>query len=108
MHWLLFLYLLLRLLHVSALMCHLQGASFILMSYLKIRNGCVVNFGGLCAPDFVFSALICPAELDKVAHETTTSGALRPQTTVLKSGSLILLEPSGPVKACNGIAFTKT
>jgi hypothetical protein len=26
--------------------------------------------------------------------------------TVLKSGSLKLLEPSGPVKACNGIAFT--
>jgi hypothetical protein len=25
---------------------------------------------------------------------------------VLKSGSLNLLEPSGPVKACNGIAFT--
>jgi hypothetical protein len=24
---------------------------------------------------------------------------------VLKSGSLNLLEPSGPVKACNGIAF---
>jgi hypothetical protein len=27
---------------------------------------------------------------------------------VLKSGSLNLLEPSGPVKACNGIAFFKT
>ena len=26
--------------------------------------------------------------------------------TVLKSGSLSLLEPSGPVQACNGIAFT--
>ena len=26
--------------------------------------------------------------------------------TVLKSGSLNLLEPSGPVQACNGIAFT--
>jgi hypothetical protein len=25
---------------------------------------------------------------------------------VLKSGSLNLLEPSGPVKACNGIAYT--
>jgi len=25
--------------------------------------------------------------------------------TVLKSGSLILLEPSGPVQACNGIAL---
>jgi hypothetical protein len=25
---------------------------------------------------------------------------------VMKSGSLKLLEPSGPVKACNGIAFT--
>jgi len=25
---------------------------------------------------------------------------------VLKSGSLNLLEPSGPVQACNGIAFT--
>ena len=25
--------------------------------------------------------------------------------TVLKSGSLKLLEPSGPVQACNGIAF---
>jgi hypothetical protein len=25
--------------------------------------------------------------------------------TVLKSGSLTLLEPSGPVKACNGIAL---
>jgi hypothetical protein len=24
----------------------------------------------------------------------------------LKSGSLILLEPSGPVQACNGIALT--
>jgi hypothetical protein len=24
---------------------------------------------------------------------------------VLKSGSLNLLEPSGPVKACNGVAF---
>jgi hypothetical protein len=33
MHWLLFLYiLLLRLLHVSTLMCHLQGPSFILVS----------------------------------------------------------------------------
>jgi hypothetical protein len=32
MHWLSLLYLLLRLLHVSALICHLQGASFILMS----------------------------------------------------------------------------
>ena len=26
--------------------------------------------------------------------------------TVLKSGSLNILEPSGPVQACNGIAFT--
>jgi hypothetical protein len=26
--------------------------------------------------------------------------------TVLKSGNLNLLEPSGPVKACNGNAFT--
>jgi hypothetical protein len=26
--------------------------------------------------------------------------------TVLKSGSLNLLEPSGPVQACNGIGFT--
>jgi hypothetical protein len=34
-HWLLFLYLLLRLLHVSTLMCHLQGASFIFVSYWK-------------------------------------------------------------------------
>jgi len=28
--------------------------------------------------------------------------------TVLKSGSLNLLEPSGPVQACNGIALTFT
>jgi hypothetical protein len=42
MHWLSLLYLLLRLLHVSAFICHLQGASFILMSYLKGRNGYVV------------------------------------------------------------------
>jgi hypothetical protein len=42
MHWLSLLNLLLWLLHVSALLCHLQGASFILMSYLKGRNGCVV------------------------------------------------------------------
>ena len=28
--------------------------------------------------------------------------------TVLKSGSLNLLEPSGPVQACNGIAFVET
>ena len=28
--------------------------------------------------------------------------------TVLKSGSLILLEPSGPVQACNGIALPFT
>jgi len=27
---------------------------------------------------------------------------------VLKSGSLILLEPSGPVQACNGIALPFT
>jgi hypothetical protein len=26
-------------------------------------------------------------------------------TIVLKSGSLVLLEPSGPVQACNGIAL---
>jgi hypothetical protein len=64
MHLLLFLYLLPRLLHVSALMCHLQGASFILVSYLKVRNGCViglylctVNVGGLCAPDVVVSCV---------------------------------------------------
>jgi hypothetical protein len=40
---LLFLYLLLRLLHVSTLMCHLQGASFILVSYWKseiVSSGC--------------------------------------------------------------------
>jgi hypothetical protein len=36
------LYLLLRLLHVSAFICHLQGASCILLSYLKGRNGYVV------------------------------------------------------------------
>jgi hypothetical protein len=42
MHWLSFFYLLLRLLHVSAFICHLQGAFCILMSYLKGRNGCVV------------------------------------------------------------------
>jgi hypothetical protein len=42
MHCLSLLYLLLRLLHVSAFMCHLQGGSCILMSYLKGRNGYVV------------------------------------------------------------------
>jgi hypothetical protein len=63
-YWLSLLYLLLRLLYVSALMCHLQGASFILVSYLKVRNGCVigmypctVNVGGLCAPDVVVSCI---------------------------------------------------
>jgi hypothetical protein len=36
MHWvILLLYLIRRLLHVSASMCHLQGASYVLMSYLK-------------------------------------------------------------------------
>jgi hypothetical protein len=54
MHWLLFLYLLPRLLHVSALMCHLQEASFIFASYFKV--------------------------VDKVTHGTTTSGAHRPPT----------------------------
>jgi hypothetical protein len=36
MHWLLFIYLLLRLLHVSTLMCHLQGLSFILFFYKNL------------------------------------------------------------------------
>jgi hypothetical protein len=64
MHRLLFLYLPLKLLHVSALVFLLQGASFILVSYLKVRNGCVigmytctVNVGGLCAPDVVVSCV---------------------------------------------------
>jgi hypothetical protein len=67
MHWLLFLYLLLRLLHVSALMCHFQGASFTLVSYLKVRNSFVIGMYR-CTVDvgvhriLWFRALLCPAE----------------------------------------------
>jgi hypothetical protein len=43
MRLLLFLYLLLRLLHVSEIMCHLQRAYFILVRYFKVRNGCVIG-----------------------------------------------------------------
>jgi hypothetical protein len=42
MHWLSLLYLLLRLLHVSAFICHIQGASCVLMNYVNRRSGYVV------------------------------------------------------------------
>jgi hypothetical protein len=47
------LYLILRLLHVSASMCHLQGTSYVLLSYLKAEFLCcllcTVSAGGLSA-----------------------------------------------------------
>jgi hypothetical protein len=79
MHWVItLLYLIRSLLHVSAFICHLQGASCIFMSYLRGRNGCVVVMyckcwwavcTGCCGVCYVvqlsaysFRVLCCPAE----------------------------------------------
>jgi hypothetical protein len=64
----------LLLLHVSATVCHSQGARLYLLSYMSI-----------C----LRSMLLCPAEricaqLDKATHETTRSGAHRPPTNMSK------------------------
>jgi hypothetical protein len=50
-----------RLLHVSASMCYLQGASYVLVSYLKVEMfmlSCTVSVGGLCALSVVVPCVL--------------------------------------------------
>jgi hypothetical protein len=72
MNWLLFLYLLLRLVHVSTLMCHLQGASFILVSYWKseIIIPLFITQARTCFDTYVSSSgsVLYPCELLKVRN----------------------------------------
>jgi hypothetical protein len=99
MHWLLFIYLLLRLLHVSTLMCHLQEASFILVSYWKsemvVSSGCTLyckcwwpvctgccsflrnaqTTSGAYARNHNIRCLRTKLQHPVPTHETTTSGA---------------------------------